>query len=212
MSARCFLFSNKAMCFVAAVTTLFSAAPALAEVRIVTLGDSNFRNHLLANQGYPAQLEAALRARGHQVTVTNQGIPGDTTTGILGRQDSAVPPGTDIVVLWVGDNDRKRFAVSLDTVTANKRTIRERLYAKGVEVYTVLNGQQGINDRADLHQESSRPDFSRGYHLNAAGNAIVVRRTLPAIETPVRKAEKQGACRPQCWNQPIPPNRVALTR
>jgi acyl-CoA thioesterase I len=99
MGAERFLSTDKAMCFVVAVTALFSTAPALAEVRIVALGDSGIRGKgVPENQAYPAQLEVALRARGHQVTVTNQGVNGDTTTGVLARLDSAVPPGTNIVV------------------------------------------------------------------------------------------------------------------
>jgi uroporphyrinogen-III synthase len=144
MGANRFLFTNKAMGFVVAVTALFSTATAFAEVRIVALGDSEI-------QVYPAQLEAALRARGHQVTVTNQGVNGDTTAGMLARLESAVPPGTDIVILWGGD----------------RRAIVEHLRTKGVEV--------------------------------------VVRRNLPTIEALVRKVEKQGACRPQCWYQTYPP-------
>jgi len=79
---------------VVAVTALFSTATALAEIRIVALGDTEIRGRgVLESQAYPAQLEAALRARGHRVTVTNQGINGDTTAGVLARLDGAVAPG-----------------------------------------------------------------------------------------------------------------------
>jgi hypothetical protein len=50
----------------------FSQATVGAEVRIVALGDSSFLAvGVPQNHTYPAQLEAALRARGHHVTVTN---------------------------------------------------------------------------------------------------------------------------------------------
>src|SRR5258708_13772569 len=75
MGAKRFLFTNKAMCFVVAVTALFSTATALAEVRIVALGDSGIRGKgVLESQAYPPQLEAPLRARGHQGPVTNQAV------------------------------------------------------------------------------------------------------------------------------------------
>ena len=94
MGAKRFLFTNKAMCFVVAVMALSSTATAFAEVRIVALGDSGIRGKgVPENQAYPAQLEAALRSRGYQVTVTNQGINGDTTAGVLARLDGAVAPG-----------------------------------------------------------------------------------------------------------------------
>jgi len=193
MGANRFLFTNKGMCFVVAVTALFSTAPALAEVRIVALGDSGIRGKgLPESQAYPAQLEAALRARGHQVTVANQGVNGDTTAGVLARLDSAVPPGTNIVILKIGINDLVNRHVSPDTIVANKRTIVERLRAKGAEVYLLENMQEGIASRADLHVESSRVPNSTNWHLTPAGYAIVVRRTLPAIEALVRKVEKRG--------------------
>jgi hypothetical protein len=184
-------FPNRAMCFVVAATALFSTATALAEVRIVALGDSGIRGKgVPETQAYPAQLEAALRARGHQVTVTNQGVNGDTTTGVIARLDSAVPPGTNIVILKIGVNDLVNYHVSPDAIVANKRTIVERLHAKGAEVYLLENMQRGIIDRADLHVESSRAPNSTMWHLTPAGYAIVVRRTLPAIESLVRKVEE----------------------
>jgi acyl-CoA thioesterase I len=193
VGANRFLFTNRAMCFVVAVTALFSTTTALAEVRIVALGDSGIRGKgVLESQAYPAQLEAALRARGHQVTVTNQGVNGDTTTGVLARLDSAVPPGTNIVILKIGINDVVNRHVSPDAVAANKRTIVERLRAKGAEVYLLENMQQGIVDRMDLHVESSRVPHSTAWHLTSAGYAIVVRRTLPAIEALVRRVERRG--------------------
>ena len=192
MGAKRFLFTNKAMCFVVAVMALSSTATAFAEVRIVALGDSGIRGKgVPESQAYPAQLEAALRSRGHQVTVTNQGINGDTTDGVLARLDSAVPPGTNIVILKIGINDLVNRHVSADTIAANKRTIVDRLHAKGAEVYVLENMQQGIVDRGDLHVESSRVLNSTNWHLTPAGYAIVVRRTLPAIEALVRKVEKR---------------------
>jgi hypothetical protein len=193
MGANRFLFTNRAMCFVVAVTALFSTAAARAEVRIVAVGASSIRGYgVPESQAYPAQLEAALRARGHQVTVTNQGVNGDTTRGVLARLDSAVPPGTNIVILQIGGNDLVRDHVSPDVVAANKRSIVERLRAKGTEVYVLENMQQGIVDRADLHVESSRVPNGTRWHLTPAGYAIVVRRTFPAIEGLVKKVEKRS--------------------
>ncbi len=205
MGASRFLYRNRAICSVVAVTALFSTPTALAEVRIVAVGDSSIRGvGVSANQTYPAQLEAALRARGYEVTVTNQGMNSDTATWVLQRLDSAVPPGTNIVILKIGEHERKVNHASLDTVIANKRTIRERLSAKGVEVYTLVNMEQGMTSRGDLLVESYCSPLI-ACHLNEAGLAIVVRRTPPAIEALIRKVEKQGAWRPQCWHQPFPP-------
>ena len=57
-----------------------------APLRIVVFGDSlvaGFR--LKASDAFPAQLERALKAKGHAVEVINAGVSGDTTAGGLER-------------------------------------------------------------------------------------------------------------------------------
>src|SRR5262249_17376206 len=131
------------ICFAVAVAALFSTATAFAEVRIVALGSSSIRGKgVPQDHAFPAQLEAVLRAKGHQVTVTNQGVNGDTTAGMLARLNSAVPPSTDIVVLKVEANDQALYHISPDVSAANIRTIVERLHEKGVEVYRIKNSSK----------------------------------------------------------------------
>jgi acyl-CoA thioesterase I len=188
MRAKRFLFT------IFAFTTLFSTATAFAQVRIVALGDSSFvGGGVPANQAYPAQLEAALRAKGHRVTVTNQGVNADSATGVLQRLDFAVPPGTNIVVLKIGEHELKFLHAPRDVIEANRRTIVERLRAKGVEVYLFGLNQmnRGITTRADLsHEGYCSPSIA--CHANPAGVAVIVHRSLPAIEALVRKVEKRG--------------------
>jgi hypothetical protein len=81
--------------------------------------------------------------------------------------------------------------LSADYIAANKRMIVEKLRAKGAQVYVLENMQQGIVERADLHVESVRNPNNTAWHLTAAGYAIVVGRTLPAIEALVRKIGKR---------------------
>jgi len=184
----------------------FGQAMVGAGVRIVALGDSSFLAvGVPQNQTYPAQMEAALRARGHHVTVTN--VSAGTAAEVLQRLDSAVPPGTDIVILKIGEHELKFDHASPDAVSANRRAIVERLHAKGVEVYR-------LSDPVSLLMERGLPNLIAEHlivepncsplvacHATAAGLAIVVRRSLPAIEALVRTVEEQGACRPQCWDQ-----------
>src|SRR5260370_7767774 len=76
---------------------------------IVAHGASNtYGKGVARNQAYPAQLEAILRAKGSNVRVVNAGINGDTTEGMLGRLDQAVPNGTSAVILQPGGNDRRK--------------------------------------------------------------------------------------------------------
>ena len=173
----------------------FGATVAKAEVRIVALGDSAIRGHgVSASNSYPGQLGSALKARGHNVTVVNQGVDGDTTGGVLARLNSAVPSGTDIVVLNIGDargNDVVLHHLSPAQAEAGAQSIMAKLRAKGIAVYRITLMQQGLVDRKDLHVEQVRDASNTMWHLNAAGYAIVLQRTLPAIEALVREAEKK---------------------
>ena len=74
--------------------------------QIVALGASNTAGYGVgASSAYPAQLEQILSAKGRPMSVTNAGISGDTTGGMLARLSSAVPAGTKIVILQIGGND-----------------------------------------------------------------------------------------------------------
>src|SRR5581483_10440291 len=111
------------------ILLLLACSAAQADpVRIVALGDSNYgAPGVSRDQAYPAQLEAALRARGVDASVTNAGINGDTSSGVLARLDSAVPSGTDVVLLSVGVNDVKLHGASQGSVNANVAQIVSRL-------------------------------------------------------------------------------------
>jgi len=82
------------------------------EVRVLAFGDSLLAGYGLNDgEGYPARLEAALRARGINAQITNAGVSGDTTAGGLQRLDFALsgmkePPALAIISL--GGNDMLR--------------------------------------------------------------------------------------------------------
>lgn len=86
-----------------------SALPARAEAVIAALGDSLTHGYGLAPQdAFPVQLEAWLRARGHDVRVVNAGVSGDTTAGGLARLDWTLTPEVDAVIVELGGNDLLR--------------------------------------------------------------------------------------------------------
>ena len=115
------------------------ARPALAEIRIVALGDSGIYGQGVGrNETYPAKLERALKARGHDVSVANAGSNGDTTQGVLNRLDTAVPQGTQIVVLSVGVNDVVQFGIDAKTMFTTLGAIIRRLRQRGIEVLVFL--------------------------------------------------------------------------
>ncbi len=79
-------------------------------LNIVAIGASNTTGFGVGEQNaYPAVLQALLRKKGIDANVTNAGVNGDVTAGMLRRIDAAVPKGTDIVILQPGGNDLRFF-------------------------------------------------------------------------------------------------------
>ena len=125
---------------------------------IVALGASNtYGKGVARNQAYPAQLEAILRAKGLSVRVVNAGINGDTTEGMLGRLDSAVPNGTSAVILQPGGNDRRKGRPD------RTAEIQSRLAARKIPVIMLGNGMLG----GLPHQPDGQHLTPEGYHMLA---------------------------------------------
>ena len=135
--------------FFAAAGFAFGLAtlPAKAEtVRGVGFGDSLMAGYQLpAGTGFPEQLEAALRAEGFDVAITNAGVSGDTSSGGLARLDWSVPDGTDFVILELGGNDALR-GISPDVTRANLDAMIERLKERDIDV--ILAGMRAPPNRA----------------------------------------------------------------
>jgi len=110
------------------------AAFADAPLNIIGFGDSLMAGYQLeSNEGFPARLEAALKERGHDVSITDAGVSGDTTSGGLARLDWSVPDGTDGVVLELGANDALRGLPPQQT-RDNLEAMIVRLKERGIEV------------------------------------------------------------------------------
>ncbi|MCK0206475.1 arylesterase [Starkeya koreensis] len=185
-----------------------AAAPAGAEsLRIVALGDSLTAGHgLPANQSFPVRLQAALKAKGHDVVIENAGVSGDTTSGGLARLDWSVPDGTDGVILELGANDALR---GLDPAIPEKSltAILERLKARKIPV--LLAGMRAPPNYGfeyvakfdpiypHLAEEFGVPFYpffldgvagntklnqADGIHPTGEGVDIIVARMLPAVE------------------------------
>jgi acyl-CoA thioesterase-1 len=105
-----------------------------ARLNIVAIGASNTAGLGVGEQNaYPAVLQALLRKRGIDANVTNGGVNGDVTAGMNSRLDSAVPKGTDIVILQPGANDLRFFGTK-ENRTANIAAMVARLRARGIRV------------------------------------------------------------------------------
>lgn len=111
-----------------------SLAAAADPVEIVGFGDSLMAGYQLdAGQSFPEKLEVALRARGHDVTVVNAGVSGDTTSGGLSRLDWSVPDGADLVILELGANDMLR-GISPEITERNLDAMIARLKERGIDI------------------------------------------------------------------------------
>jgi acyl-CoA thioesterase-1 len=196
-----------------AVATAFAAAAAAAPVQIVALGDSLTAGYGLGpGQAFPEQLEAALQARGLDVTVTNAGVSGDTSSDGLARLDWSVPADAKVVIVELGANDalrgidpavtRKALSDILARLTGRSQTVLlagmlapRNLgddYAKRFDaIFPDLARQYGVAlypfylEGVATDASLNQPD---GLHPTAAGVAKIVARMLPVVEKLVRTA------------------------
>ena len=177
------------------------------QILLVTYGDSLSAGFGLAEEdAFPAQLEKALRARGHNVRVTNASVSGDTTAAGLARFDWSFPDGAQGVILELGANDALR-GLAPDKTRANLEQLIRRIKAKGAEpllagmlaprnlgveytkafdrIYPELAEKHGILLYPFFlfdvvgKKNLNLPD---GLHPNAAGVKKIVEQILPKVE------------------------------
>jgi lysophospholipase L1-like esterase len=162
---------------------------ARAQVQVAVIGDSNvYGKGISPSENYPSKLEAALRARGLDVRVSNGGLNGDTSAGLAARLDSAVPAGTRVAVIWVGINDVVRHGKSRAEVQANVAGIVSRLRAKGIESYFIRPPVYNVADH-----NNPALTLSGDKHFNGAGYSRMVAKTIGPIQVLVVKAMKKKA-------------------
>ncbi len=157
-----------------AVAAIFigSAAGANAEaVTLAALGDSLTQGYgLPPEDGLVPQLQAWLAARGHEVTVLNAGVSGDTTAGGLSRTDWTLTPEVDALIVALGGNDMLR-GIDPAEVRANLTGILEKAAAKGVPVLLVpiaAPGNYGPDYKRDF--EATYPDLAAEFGALLAGD------------------------------------------
>lgn len=192
----------------AGVALVASASFAFADpVRIVGLGDSLMAGYQLdSGQSFPEKLEAALKARGHDVVIVNAGVSGDTSAGGLSRLDWSVPDDTDLVILELGANDMLR-GIAPQVTEDNLTAMIERLNQRNIDV--VLAGMVAAPNLGADYAAQFNPIFPKlaarydvplypfflegvaaerdllledGMHPNAAGVDRMVENFLPLIE------------------------------
>jgi acyl-CoA thioesterase I len=145
----------------------------VTEAQIVAFGASNVAGRGVSpDQAWPAQLEGLLKAKGYNVQVKNAGISGDTTARMLQRIDSAVPPGTKIVILDMagGFFNNSRSGVSRPQGEADMKAIEARLKGRGITILPELTSELPITYK--------QPDR---IHLTAEGHRVFAEQLLPRV-------------------------------
>jgi len=195
------------------------AALAADPVRIVVLGDSLVAGfNIRGSDAFPAQLEKALKAKGHNVEVINAGVSGDTTAAGLERLQWAVPENADAVILELGANDALR-GLDPKAARANLEKIIKAVKGQGAEV--LLAGMMAPRnlgpeyvkafdgmypELAKAHDLLLYPFFldgialdpalnlGDGLHPNPKGVAEITRRFLPMAEELIARVRaRKGA-------------------
>ncbi|WP_325702619.1 arylesterase [Pseudorhodoplanes sp.] len=197
------------------------ASPATAQnpapIRIVAFGDSLTAGYgLPAQDAFPARLERALKAKGHNVAIENAGVSGDTASGGLSRLDWSIQDGTDAVIVELGANDMLR-GVEPKVTRQALDDILAKLKARNIPV--LLAGMRGapnlgsdyvrdfeaiFPDLAQKHDVVFYPFFldgvaaqsklalRDGMHPNADGVDTIVKGILPKAEELVARVKKRA--------------------
>jgi acyl-CoA thioesterase-1 len=193
--------------WVGAVLLLFATSAQASPVRLLVFGDSLAAGYGLPHEdGFQAKLAAALKADGHDVTLLDGGVSGDTTAGGRARIDWALGDNPDVAIVELGGNDGLR-GLDPAQMEANLSAILDTLAAHhvpvlltGMEAPPNLGATYGAQFRAAFAHLSHRagllydPFFLQGVaadphlnqadgiHPNAEGVARIVARLTPQIE------------------------------
>jgi acyl-CoA thioesterase-1 len=184
-----------------------SPARAAAACRLAVLGDSLTAAYgLPLEDGFPARLEAALRARGHDCVIIDAGVSGDTSAGGRARLDWVLADRPTHLLVELGANDALR-ALPPEQLEANLDAIVTTARGQGVSV--MIAGMLAPPNLGDAYGEAFALAYRRvaerhgvplypffldgvaavpelnqadGIHPNAQGVREIVARILPAVE------------------------------
>lgn len=176
-------------------------------LRILALGTSLTQGYNMPpGTDYCAVLEAKLRARGHNVSVINGGVSGDTTAGGLSRLEWLLEEPVDGVIVELGSNDALRSFDTKET-TRNLDAILDMLGKRGLPVlFAGMRAPRNLGPEyvdafdsifpalAKKHEVLFFPFFLEGVaaepklnqrdgiHPNEKGTQVIVRNILPHVE------------------------------
>lgn len=186
-------------------------------MRIVALGDSLTAGYgVLSQESFPEKLEAALRARGHDVEIVNAGVSGDTVADGLARLDWALGDGADAVIVELGANDMLRgqdpalTRQSLDELLGRIAGKGLPMLVAGMMAAPNLGADYGarfnpmFSELATKYGAVHYPFFpdgvagtaalnqADGMHPNAKGVDVIVERIVPSVESLIERISNRN--------------------
>ncbi len=215
-----FSMAGAAFCPVSAQTSPGTGRPVKPNDEIVILGfgDSLMAGYMLPPaKSFPAQLEAALRAKGYTVRVINSGVSGDTAADGLARLDWSVSEKIDAAIVEFGANEALRGQPpsaaegAIDQIVTQLKARGAEILLAGMEaprnwgtgyadelraIYPGLAAKHGallypffLNKVATV-----RPlNLADGIHPTADGVAVIVREIMPDVETLIARVQARRA-------------------
>ena len=181
---------------------------AAAPQTILALGDSLTAGlGLGAADAFPARLEAALKAKGHDVKVINAGVSGDTAADGAARLDWALGEPVNAVIVELGANDALR---GLPVAQAEQALDQLLTALEQKKLPALLTGMKAPPNMGAEYQQAFDGMYQRlaakhpgvlvypffldgvaadpklnqgdGMHPNPAGVDVIVARILPSVE------------------------------
>lgn len=190
-------------------TLAAQAAPAT----LMLYGDSLMAGYgLPPEDGFAAQLSAALAADGYAVNIINASVSGDTSAAALERLDWSLAERPDAVLLGLGGNDMLQGLLPAN-LASNLDTILNRLTADDIPVLLLgMQASPGLGTEYVTSFNSVYPTLARKFdiplypfflegvalddrlnqpdriHPNPAGVKAIVEKILPQVETLLSEA------------------------
>lgn len=194
--------------------TMSCVAPVLAKTfTILAFGNSLTAGYGLApGEAFPVKLEAALKAKGHDVRVINAGVSGDTSTAGRDRLNWALDANVSAVIVELGANDAlrgidpKQTKAALESILAELGRRKLPVLLAGMLAPRNLGPEYGkafdaiFPALATSHGALFYPFFldgvatdpalnqGDGIHPNARGVDLIVARMLPFAEKLLEQA------------------------
>jgi acyl-CoA thioesterase-1 len=190
-------------------------------VKILAVGTSLTQGYNLPpGTDFTAVLQAQLRAKGHDVTIVNAGVSGDTSAGGLARLDWGLAGGFDGVIVELGSNDALR-GLGVQQTRANLDQVLVKLKARHIAVLlTGMKSPRNLGPEYVAAFDAIYPELAKkhdvlfypfflegvaanltlnqadGIHPNEKGTLVIVRGMLPYVERLIAKIGAKPVTKP----------------